>query len=117
MIKNKQVNVWRGDQVPPTLYHLWLKDETQLLKYDEELKDWIVFLDSNQIKKIITDFQSELDDTLNATINGYPVREGVTLTAADIYVLFSGNYVKQGDSTNEALKKLDQLLTTKVYEQ
>jgi len=53
MINNKQINIWRGSEAPPTLYHLWLKDENQLLKYDEEQQDWIVFLDSNQIKEII----------------------------------------------------------------
>ena len=56
MIQNKQVNIWRGPDFPPTLYHIWLKDESQLLRYDEKVKDWVVFLDSTQIVKLIQDF-------------------------------------------------------------
>lgn len=117
MIKNKQVNIWRGDEAPPTLYHLWLRNENQLLKYDEEQQDWIVFLDSNQIKEIIEEFLNSLDDIRNATINGYPITNNITLSAEDLLSKYEGHYIKSSDTVKTALNKLDQLFTTKVYEQ
>lgn len=117
MINNKQVNIWRGSEAPPTLYHLWLKNENQLLKYDEEQQDWIVFLDSNQIKEIIQDFLNRVDNTLSATINGYSIKNDIVLNAQDLLTAYNGHYIKNTDTIKEALKKLDQLFTTEVYEQ
>ena len=34
MINNRQVNLWRGNQEPPTIYHIWIKDNNKLLLYD-----------------------------------------------------------------------------------
>ena len=27
---NKNISVWRGDNIPPTKYHLWLKNNGRL---------------------------------------------------------------------------------------
>ena len=114
MIKNKQVNLWRGDQAPPTLYHIWFKDERLLLRYDEEVKDWVVFLDSGHIAEVIAEFLDTID---NMSINGHPISESPVLDGSDLLVGEDGHYVKQDDTLQEATLKLDSLLTTKVYGQ
>lgn len=117
MIKNKQVNLWRGPEVPPTLYHIWLKDEKQLLRYDEDKKDWVVFLDSYEINRVIQNFMDDLDNILDATINGHPVRENPELVAQDIKIGEDGHYFRSTHSLKEVAKIFDNLMTTYVYEQ
>lgn len=114
MIKNKQVNLWRGNEEPPTLYHIWFKDEQLLLRYDEEVKDWVVFLDSGHIVDIITEFLNTID---SMSINGHPLSDSPVLDGSDLLVGQNGHYVKQDDTLQEATLKLDSLLTTKVYGQ
>lgn len=114
MIKNKQVSIWRGPDTPPTLYHIWLKDETQLLRYDEDQGKWTVFLDSKQIVEIIDDFFEKLGETLAMKINGYPIKDSPVLAAKDLLVGFDGNYIKSSDTLKDAVKTLDSLLTTQV---
>ena len=45
MINNKQVNLWRGDSTPPTIYHIWVNNNNQILLYSEDTKEWKVFID------------------------------------------------------------------------
>ena len=40
MIDNKQINIWRGSSSPPTIYHIWINNENQLLKYNEVSGQW-----------------------------------------------------------------------------
>ena len=114
MIQNKQVNIWRGNDPPPTLYHIWFKDESQLLRYDDDLKDWVIFLDGDRIIKIISDFMDTID---NFSINGYPITDSPVLNGSDIKLDQNGHYVKKEDTLQQATLKLDSLLTTKIYEQ
>lgn len=114
MIQNKQVNLWRGNLEPPTQYHIWLRNESQLLRYDEELKDWVVFLDSSKIGQIISDFMDQVEDLVSGSINGYLVRDHPVLNAKDIKITQNGTYIKMNDTTEQALLKLDTLLTTEI---
>ena len=114
MIENKQVNLWRGPQEPPTLYHIWLKDESQLLRYDEELKDWVVFLDSSEINKIISRFMDNLNVILSGSINGHPISENPVLKAEDLLVGENGNYFKATNNLKEVAKIFDDLMTTQI---
>ena len=114
MIENKQVNLWRGSQEPPTLYHIWLKDESQLLRYDEDLKDWLVFLDSNKIGKIISDFMDNLNIILQGSINGHPIAENPVLEASDLLINENGNYYKSTNNLKEIAKIFDELMTTQI---
>ena len=41
LVNNRQVNVWRGSSEPPTIHHLWIKDESTVLIYDEEESRWV----------------------------------------------------------------------------
>jgi hypothetical protein len=81
MIQNKQVNIWRGNDTPPTLYHIWFKDESQLLRYDDKLKDWVIFLDGGQMAKLIKDFMDSLE---SLSINGHPIIESPVLDGSDL---------------------------------
>lgn len=51
MVNNKQVNFWRGDMTPPTIYHIWIKDNSKMLLYDGS--KWVVFLDNKEIIEAI----------------------------------------------------------------
>ena len=112
MIQNKQVNLWRGTDPPPTLYHIWFKDESQLLRYDETIKDWVIFLDGEKAISVISEFMDLLD---NLSINGYPLSENPVLDASDLLVGHDGHYIKKENTLQQATLKLDSLLTTKVY--
>ena len=114
MIKNKQVSIWRGTDPPPTLYHIWFKDEELLLRYDEAEKDWVVFLDSGSITKVISDFIRSID---NLSVNGYPITDSPVLDASDLKVGQDGHYIKANNTLQEAALRLDSLLTTEVYDQ
>lgn len=114
MIKNKQVSIWRGPDPPPTLYHIWFKDEELLLRYDEVEQDWVVFLDSGQIARVITEFIDSVD---NLTINGHPLTENPELDGSDLKVGRDGHYIKANNTLQEATLRLDSLLTTEVYDQ
>lgn len=114
MIQNKQVSIWRGNSTPPTLYHLWFKNEEQLLRYDDEQKKWVVFLDSNNLDIKIAEFLNALDAF---SINGKSIKDNPVLDGYDIKIEFNGNYIKRDQTVSEALQTLDGLLTTKVYGQ
>lgn len=116
MIQNKQVNLWRGNKEPPTLYHIWLKDETSLLRYDEELNEWVIFLDSEKITKIISDFMDNIDTLMNSSVNGYPIKDNPVLEAKDLKIGEDGNYYKSQNTIKEVIKQFDNLMTTQVYE-
>ena len=44
ILLNKQVNVWRGDQEPPTIYHVWISGSQTLKIHDGT--QWQTFLDN-----------------------------------------------------------------------
>lgn len=114
MIQNKQVSIWRGADAPPTLYHLWFKNEKQLLRYDETRSDWVVFLDSSNLDVKIAEFLAALD---SFTINGKYIKDSPVLEGHDLKINVQGNYINRDQTISEALQTLDGLLTTKVYEQ
>lgn len=114
MIQNKQVNLWRGPDAPPTNYHIWLKDERFLLRYDEKLKDWIVFLDSLNISEIISRFMDGLDNILQGSINGHPLSESPVLNAEDLLIGQNGNYYKETNTIKEVANIFDNLMTTQI---
>lgn len=112
MIQNKQISIWRGTSAPPTLYHIWFKDESQLLRYDDTLKDWVVFLDADTLNERIADFLAQLD---GLSVNNKPIIESPVLDGTDLKITFEGNYLAQGQTVDSALQTIDALLTTKVY--
>lgn len=114
MIQNKQVSIWRGSSEPPTLYHLWFRNETELLRYDDKQNKWVIFLDGSNLDKKISQFFEVLSQI---TVNGYSVMDSPELNGEDIKINIEGNYIKRDDTVAEALATLDALMTTKVYGQ
>lgn len=43
LAKNKQVNVWRGPDAPPTIHHVWIRDDESLYLYNGET--WVSFME------------------------------------------------------------------------
>jgi hypothetical protein len=41
MINNRQVNLWRGESAPPTLFHVWITKDNVIKVYDDEKKEWV----------------------------------------------------------------------------
>ena len=115
MISNKQINIWRGPDPPPTKYHIWFKDEAYLLSYNEEVQDWLVFLDSRGLVDKIADVINQLNELANFTINGKDIKDNPILDGDDLKLNYSGNYVKENDTLKQAIITLDKLLTTKIY--
>lgn len=70
MINNRQVNLWRGNQEPPTIYHIWIKDNNKLLLYDGN--NWKIFLDN---ESAVAAIQKALKKKANLVLGTVPVNE------------------------------------------
>lgn len=121
MINNKQVNVWRGDTEPPTIYHVWIYNNTKMLLYNET--KWVVFIDDagtieriNSLIERVDVIDDRVKDLEEKTINSYPIIDNPVLTGSDIQTNISGTYIKTINTLAESLSKLDQLLTTQIIE-
>ena len=100
MVNNKQVNFWRGDMTPPTIYHIWIKDNSKMLLYDGE--KWVVFLDNKEIidildkiQEMLDNMQAKIDEIGNKTVNKKPIKTNPVLDGTDILVNATGNYTFQ----------------------
>lgn len=75
MINNRQVNLWRGNQEPPTIYHIWIKDNNKLLLYDGNI--WKTFLDESAVAAI----QETLKKKANLVLGTVPITELPVVTS------------------------------------
>ena len=121
MVNNRQVNFWRGDKTPPTIYHIWIKDNSKMLLYDG--KEWIVFLDNkevinilNKIQDMLDDMQERIDDLGNKTVNKKAIKTNPVLDGTDILINGNGNFVVGTETLSQTALRLDNLLTTQIIE-
>lgn len=121
MVNNKQVNFWRGDMTPPTIYHIWIKDNSKMLLYDGE--KWIVFLDNkevidilNKIQDMLDSVQNQIDAIGNKTVNKKPIKTNPVLDGTDININGNGNFIVSTESVAQTAIKFDTLLTTQIIE-
>lgn len=128
MVNNKQVNFWRGDMTPPTIYHIWIKDNSKMLLYDGE--KWVVFLDNKEIidildkiqemldnmQEMLDNMQDKIDEIGNKTVNKKPIKTNPVLDGTDILVNATGNYVIPTETLAQTALRLDNLLSTKIIE-
>lgn len=112
MIQNKQVNIWRGSQTPPTIYHIWIKDESKLLLYNG--KEWTVFIDSTSTIQTINSMLSRIDMLETLTVNGKLITSNPVLDGSDIRNTFNGTYINNTKSIADSLSTIDTLLTTQI---
>lgn len=120
MVNNKQVNIWRGDAIPPTIYHVWIYD-TRMLLYNGT--DWVVFLDDaatinkiNALTARVDQIDSEIDTIKSYTINTKPINTNPVLSGSDIKSASNGTFIEQTDSLSDALSIIDTLLTSQIIE-
>ena len=121
MVNNRQVNFWRGDTIPPTIYHIWIKDNSKMLLYDGE--KWVVFLDNKEIidildkvQQLLDEMQAKIDEIENKTVNKKPIKTNPVLDGTDILINATGNYVIPTETLAQTALRLDNLLTTKIIE-
>ena len=121
MVNNKQVNFWRGDMTPPTIYHIWIKDNSKMLLYDGE--KWVVFLDNKEIidildkvQQLLDEMRAKIDEIENKTVNKKPIKTNPVLDGTDILINATGNYVIPTETLAQTALRLDNLLTTKIIE-
>lgn len=121
MVNNKQVNFWRGDMTPPTIYHIWIKDNSKMLLYDGE--KWVVFLDNKEIidildkiQEMLDNMQAKIDEIETKTVNKKPIKTNPVLDGTDILVNATGNYVIPTETLAQTALRLDNLLSTKIIE-
>lgn len=121
MVNNKQVNFWRGDMTPPTIYHIWIKDNSKMLLYDGE--KWVVFLDNKEIidildkiQEMLDNMQDKIDEIENKTVNKKPIKTNPVLDGTDILINATGNYVIPTETLAQTALRLDNLLSTKMIE-
>lgn len=119
MVNNRQVNFWRGDMTPPTIYHIWIKDNSKMLLYDGE--QWIVFLDNKEIIDIVNKIQEKLDGMQeeienlgNKTVNKKAIKNNPVLDGTDLLIGWSGNFIDKSLTVAQTAQKFDELLTTQI---
>lgn len=121
MVNNKQVNFWRGDQTPPTIYHIWIRYNREMLLYDGT--QWVVFLDNkaiidtlNDIQARIDNLQSQITSTGNYTVNSKAIKTNPVLNGTDIPINTNGTFVQSTETVAETINIIDKLLTTQIIE-
>lgn len=121
MINNKQINVWRGNSEPPTIYHVWIYSNTKMLLHNGS--EWIVFIDDaatvdkiNQLTERVDLAESKVELLENKTVNSIPIKNNPVLTGDNINLNKSGTYVISTDKVSESVIKIDSLLTTQIIE-
>jgi hypothetical protein len=118
MINNRQVNIWRGDEEPPTIYHVWIWKDLSLKLYNGT--EWVTFIDDLSIIEqlnalldrvfILEDFRE------NSTINGYKIKDNPTLDADDLKTASTGTFINADENVSNSLAKLDKLLDIEIIE-
>ena len=121
IINDKQVNLWRGTSVPPTIYHIWIYNDTQMKVYDGN--EWVVFIDDaatiekiNQLIERVDALEQNISDLSSATINGKEISTNPVLDGRDLKLQQDGTYVDSVDSLSTSIIKLDILLSTQIIE-
>lgn len=121
IINNKQVNLWRGTTEPPTIYHIWIYNDTQMKVYDGE--KWTVFIDDaatiekiNQLIERVDNLEQDVSDLNSATVNGKQISTNPVLDGRDLKIEQDGTYVDSVNSLSTSIIKLDTLLSTQIIE-
>lgn len=121
MINNKQVNIWRGSSDPPTIYHIWIYNDSEMKIYKDG--QWETFLNDqetlNRIIEIldkIDTLEAQVNGLLISTINNKLISSNPVLTGKDILIDKSGTYINSSDSLSNSLISLDVLLSTQIIQ-
>lgn len=121
IINNKQVNIWRGDQEPPTIYHVWIwKDLEIRINNGTGSEGWITLINNAKIVEelvAVIDKVNQLEiDFNNFTINNKYIKDNPILDGNDIEATIGGHFYKENDNIANVLNELDKLLKTEIIE-
>lgn len=119
MINNKQVNLWRGTDTPPTIYHIWIYNNSEMRLYNGT--EWVTFIDEIFIlerlqlleDKVTTNIEN-IDKIINFTINNKKISTNPTISSKDVPSSFTG--LVGGNNVEEKLICANNLLTTLIIE-
>lgn len=114
MINNKQVNLWRGDSTPPTIYHIWVNNNNQILLYSEDTKEWKVFIDQDYTVTVINKLLDRIQKVEEFKVNGYAISSNPTIQDKDIPVSTTGQFLKSNIA--DTLKEINNQLLTQIIE-
>jgi hypothetical protein len=104
---NQQVNIWRGQEDPPTVYHLWIYNDNELRLYDGTT--WQVFIDSSQTISTINSILARITSLEGYTINNKKITTNPVLSGSDINVS-----VTDEETIDQSISKTKALLTTQI---
>ena len=117
IINNRQINIWRGLEPPPTIYHLWLYNESELKLYNGT--GWVTIVDSiniaERLNELADNIQSIQENFANTTVNGKYIKDNPILNTDDILNTRVGNYIKN-ESISNTLNTIDKLLVTQIID-
>ena len=121
MINNKQVNLWRGDEVPPTIYHVWIYKNVEIRLYNGE--EWITFVNSFELTQEVLKLQNDVNllnkdvEVLNkAKVNNKLIKDNPILSGIDLLLTKNGNIINSSDNLTDSIVKIDSVLKTLIIE-
>lgn len=121
MINNKQVNLWRGTNPPPTIYHVWIYNNEKILLYNGE--EWVLFVDDIEtvnkiiaLQKQVDTIQTDLDQVRKSTVNSKPITENPVLTGEDLLLNKNGQFVNSEQTITKTIQILDSMFQTLIIE-
>lgn len=121
IIDNKQVNIWRGGLDPPTIYHVWIKDDSKMLLYNGE--EWVIFIDDlttvqriNELYNQVQTINQSINSLNNNTINNKKIINNPILEASDLILNRSGTFINSNENVANTIVELDTLLNTQIIE-
>lgn len=119
MINNKQVNIWRGDQEPPTLFHVWVYRDERMLLYNGT--EWVTFVDDkgiidkiNKLQEDVNLVKQEIDVLSKATVNNKLIKDSPVLNGEDLTLNKNGNFVNSTKSISDNIIQLDTMFVTQI---
>lgn len=119
MINNKQVNIWRGDEEPPTLFHVWIYQNEKILLHNGE--EWVVFINdrelTNKIIKLqedLNNLEKEVNKISKSTVNNKLIIDNPVLNGHDLKLGENGEFVNSENSISDNVLKLDNMFVTQI---
>lgn len=96
LVNNRQVNIWRGSDEPPTIHHVWIRNETSLYLYDSSVEQWVSFMEYPGI-----------------TVSRLQSGTGVMVSTGDTYFILSTQGSALGmNINNNTIQLVSNALTT-----
>lgn len=89
---NKNISIWRGSDTPPTLHHIWVKEDGSILNYNNG--EWTSILDS--------EFQTKIEDYISKNLDNHSFNYFNLINKPSVYHL--GDFNNINDVYTEAAK-------------